>query len=96
MRTFVHLLFTILADAGSISAFSKPYSCGCVMAPMYNDLIIIQKEMGDVNTYILRFLRLMGLTAQGFLGLTALRAEGLWYRRFAASKKGARLTAQVV
>ena len=27
------------------------------MAPMYNDLIIIQKEMGDVNSYFMGPLR---------------------------------------
>ena len=45
--------------------FREPYSCGCVMALMYNDLTIIQKEMGNVNSWILKFLSLTGLWARG-------------------------------
>ena len=55
------------------------------MAPMYNDLIIIQKEMGDVNSYFMGPLRGPGFKGfRGFCPLTAGGFKGLWYRRFAA------------
>ena len=51
------------------------------MAPMYNDLIIIQKEMGDVNSYFMGPLCGPGFKGfRGFCPLTAGGFKGLWYR----------------